>query len=151
MYAIITYITEYFVKDDSAGVVTMLANSLKENESEDLKSKMRQLMNCWVKNRIMGQAEAVYRLIKDFQFRDSDATCVFAHTEPRSERSKILKNATEKPEFQHFPKITVENNKDTVYVEQYDNNSKYERRPKEEVPVLDHLTHSQMLKIYRAF
>ena len=69
-------------------------------------------MNCWIKNRQMGQAEAVYRIIKDFKFRDSDATCVFAHTGPRKERSKILRNATEKPELQNLPKVTVENEED---------------------------------------
>ena len=35
-------------------------------------------MNCWVRNRVMGEAEAVYRLITDFKFGDSDAVCVFA-------------------------------------------------------------------------
>ena len=84
-FAIITYITEYYVKDVSSGAVTMLVNSLKEDDSEDLKGKMKKLMNCWIKNRQMGQAEAVYRLVKDFKFRDSDATCVFANTGPRRE------------------------------------------------------------------
>ena len=98
-YAIITYVTEYFVKDDSSGVVSQLFNSLKENEDVDLKGKMKMLMNCWIRNRVMGQAEAVYRLVKDFQFRDSDAVCVFAHTGPRNERSKMLKNTMEKPEY----------------------------------------------------
>ena len=67
-YAIITYITEYFVKDDSSCVAGQLLNSLKQNEDEDLKEKMKILMNCWVKNRVMGQTEAVYRLVKDFQY-----------------------------------------------------------------------------------
>ena len=129
----------------------MLVNSLRENENQDLKGKMKILMNCWIKNRQMGQAEAVYRLIKDFKFRDSDAACVFVHTGPRKERSKILKNATEKPELQNLPKVTVESKEDIVYVEQHDNNSKYERRPKEDIPVLNILSYSQMMKIYRAF
>ena len=126
----------------------MLVNTLKENESADLKEKMKLLSNCWVRNRIMGEAEAVYRLITDFRFRESDAVCVFAHTERRNERSKILKNATDKPELQNLPKITVENN-DCVFVVQYDNNSKYERRPIEEIPILRVLSYSHMLKMYR--
>ena len=48
-------------------------------------------------------------------------------------------------------KITVEDQKDTEYVEQYDINSKYDRRPKEELPDLDDLSFSQMAKMYRSY
>ena len=100
-YAIITYITEYYTKDDS-GVVKVLVNTLKASECEDIKAKMKLLMNTWIKNRQMGEAEAVYRLAKEFRFRDSDTACVFVQTSRRCERSKILKNVTGKPEYKHM-------------------------------------------------
>ena len=148
-YAIITYITEYYTKDDT-GVVKVLVNTLKTTDCESLKEKMKLLMNTWIKNRQMGEAEAVYRLTKEFHFRDSDATCVFVQTSKRSERSKILKNVTGKPEYKHMKKITVEKQKDNEYVEQYDINSKYDRRPKEQLPDLDDLSFSQMAKMYNS-
>ena len=99
----------------------------------------------------MGEAEAVFRLIREFRFRDSDSTCVFVQTSRRSERSKILKNVTGKPEYKHFPKITVANQGDNEYVENYDINSKYDRRPKEELLVLEDVSFSQVAKIYRSY
>ena len=84
-YAIITYITEYYTKDDT-GLVKVLVNTLRASDDQDLKDKMKLLMNTWIKNRQMGQAEAVYRLTKEFHFRESDTKCVFIQTCPRSER-----------------------------------------------------------------
>ena len=150
LYAIITYITEYFVKDDS-GVVKNLVNTMNANEDTDLKDKMKLLMNTWIKNRQMGEAEAVYRLTKEFHFKESDSKCVFVQTCPRSERSKFLKNVTDKPEFKNVPKVTIQNKKDTEYVEQYDVNSKYERRPILYYPTLKYLSFSQMVKMYEPF
>ena len=89
-YAIITYIFQYFTKDDT-GVLQILVNTLKLTDSQDIKSKMILLMNTWIKNRQMGEAEAVFRLIPHFKFRESDSKCVFVQTCPRIERSKILK------------------------------------------------------------
>ena len=149
-YAIITYITEYYAKDDT-GIFKILVSTLKESNCDDLKKKMRLLMNTWIQNRQMGEAEAVYRLTKEFHFRDSDAKCVFLQTAPSSERSKILKNVTDKQEqYKGVPTVTVDNHKDGVYVEQYDVHSKYERLPRETYPEIANLTMAQMMKMYSA-
>ena len=142
-YAIITYIFEYFTKDDS-GVMQVLVNTLKLTENKDLKDQMISLMNAWIKSRQMGEAEAVFRLIPHFKFRQSDSKCVFVQTCSRSEKSKILKNATDKPEYRNHPKVYVyKDNRE--YVEQYDLHSKYERRPMEQFPLLKH----QLCTIYQ--
>ena len=145
-YAIITYIFEYFTKDDT-GVLQILITTLKATENKDLKDQMILLMNTWIKNRQMGEAEAVFRLIPHFKFRQSDSKCVFVQTCPRNERSKILKNATDKIEYQKLPKVFVEND-EREYIEQYDIHSKYERRPIESVPILKHVSFSQFIKMY---
>ncbi len=149
-YAIITYITEYYAKDDT-GIFKVLVNTLKASDCSDLRDEMKLLMNTWIKNRQMGEAEAVYRLTKDFHFRDSDTKCVFVQTCQRSERSKMLRNVTDKPGYEHIPKVKVENHKEGVYIEQYDINSKYERRSIEDYPILEHLSLSQMVKMYGSF
>ncbi len=125
-----------------------MVDTLKASASTELKEQMKLLMNTWIKNRQMGEAEAVYRLTKEFHFRESDAKCVFIQTCPRNERSKILKNVTDKPEYKNIPKVAVENHKDGEYIENYDINSKYERRPIQDHPNLEHLSLSQMVKIY---
>jgi hypothetical protein len=149
-YAIVTYITEYYTKDDT-GLIKVLVNTLKASDCDDLKEKMRLLMNTWITNRQMGEAEAVYRLTKEFHFRESDTKCVFLQTCKRSERSKFLKNVTDKPGYESTPKVAVENHKEGVYVEQYDIHSKYERRPQEDHPVLKHLSLGHMVKMYESF
>ena len=117
-FGIITYITEYFTKDDT-GLVKTMVDTMKAHNCEDMKDKMKLLMNTWIKNRQMGEAEAVYRL---FLFRDSDLKCIFVQTCCRNERSKMLKNVTDKPEFSHLPKVTVESHTNGEYIEQYDIN-----------------------------
>ena len=83
-YAIITYITEYFTKDDN-GVMKIMVDTMKASNSADLKDQMTLLMNTWIKNRQMGEAEAVYHLNREFKFRDSDTMCIFVQTCKRSE------------------------------------------------------------------
>jgi len=102
-YAIITYIFEYFTKDDS-GVLQVVINTIRATENKDLEQQMILIMNTWIKNRQMGEAEAVFRLIPHFRFRESDAKCVFVQTCPREEKSKMLKNATDKPEYKNMPR-----------------------------------------------
>ena len=126
-------------------------NTLKGSGCEELKDKMKLLMNTWIKNRQMGEAEAVYRLVKEFHFRESDAKCIFVQTCPRNERSKILRNVTDKPEFKNTPKVIVEHNEKIQYVESYDINSKYERMPRESIPMLKELSFSQMSKIFSPY
>ena len=127
-----------------------LTATMKASGVDDLQDQMKLLMNTWIKNRQMGEAEAVFRLTKEYHFRESDTKCVFIPTCPRSERSKILKNVTGKPEYRNFEKIIVENQNEIEYVEQYDINSKYERRDKETFPTLKQLSSSQMVKMYEA-
>ena len=83
-YAIITYITEYFTKDDN-GVMKIMVDTMKASNSADLKDQMTLLMNTWIKNCQMGEAEAVYHLNREFKFRDSDTMCIFVQTCKRSE------------------------------------------------------------------
>ena len=108
-------------------------------------------MNTWIRNRQMGESEAVYRLTREFHFRDSDTKCVFVQTCQRSERSKMLKNVTDKPEYKNIPRVSVQNHADGEYIEQYDINSKYERRDRKGNPELEGLSFSHMCKMYSAF
>ena len=123
-----------------------MLNILRNSDDEDLKKHMKLLMNTWIRHRQMGEAEAVYRLTKEFHFRDTDSKCVFGN-----ERSKILKNVTGKPEYRGMPKISVDSHKDGEYIEQYDVNSKYDRRDIEGHIELDKLSFSHMVKMYEAF
>ena len=128
-----------------------MIETLKASNCTDLKEKMKLLMNTWIKHRQMGEAEAVFRLTREFHFRDSDTKCVFVQTCPRSERSKILKNVADKREFAHLPKVKVLNHKEGEYIEQYDMNSKYERRDRLGNPELDGVSFAQVSRMFSPF
>ena len=59
-FAVITYITEYFTKDDT-GTMKFLLEALKNTDCEDLKDKMKLLMNTYIAARQMGETEALYK------------------------------------------------------------------------------------------
>ena len=58
---------------------------------------------------------------------------------------------TDKPEYKSLPKISVASHKGAEYVEQYDINSKYDRRDIDGHQELDQLSFSQMAKMYEAY
>ncbi len=75
-FAVITYISEYLTKDDTASMKNF-AQSSKSSNSLSLKSKMELMMNTWLTHRQMDEAEIVYKLFKDFHFRESSSLCIF--------------------------------------------------------------------------
>ena len=148
--AFMNYICEYHCNYDT-GVVKNFMSTLEASDCDDLKDQMKLLRNTWIHHRQMSEAEAVFKLTKKFHFRESVAKCVFVQTCPGNERSKILKNVTDKPEFRNMPKIAVDSHKGGEYIEQYDLNSKYDLRDREENAELKLLSFSQMVKMYEPF
>ena len=125
-YAVITYITEYMMKDDTA-VIRNLTDALKSSKLQGLKEKMSLMMNTWLTCRQMGEAETIYKLFRDFHLRESSQVCVFLQACPRKERSKYLVKANEGHQYTSSPKVFVEG-REGECVEKYDSISKYERR-----------------------
>ena len=125
-FAVITYITEYFTKDDTGTMETLL-EALKNSESSSFKDRMILLMNTFLTHRQMGEAEAVYKVFPDFHFKDSNITTVFIPNCPFEERSKFLIQVDDKPEYSNIPTIKIEN-REGNYIEKYDIVSKYQRR-----------------------
>ena len=82
-FAVITYITDYFTKDDT-GTMEILVDSLKNSEFTDLKDKMALLMNTFITHRQMGEAEAVYKIFPDFHFKESNISTVYLPNCPQS-------------------------------------------------------------------
>ena len=81
-FAVITYITNYYTKDDS-GTMTFLLQALKEADCESLKEKMITLMNTFIAARQMGETEAFYKIFPDFHLKDSNVRCVFVPVSKR--------------------------------------------------------------------
>jgi hypothetical protein len=124
-FAVITYITEYYTKDDS-GTMTLLLKALQEADCETLKEKMIMLMNTFISARQMGETEAFFKIFPDFHLKDSNVTTVFVPVGKKENRSKYLMKIEDGKEFGGKEKLKIEG-RDGYYVEKYDLISKYER------------------------
>ena len=93
-FAVITYVTDYYSKDDT-GMMEIMKKIMDQSEKRDLQERMRQVANIFLTHRQMGEAEAVYRLIHSMTLSMSNVTCQFVQTGPKADRSIMWKRATE--------------------------------------------------------
>ena len=127
-FAVITYITEYYCKDDT-GMMTKLIEMLKNSECETLKEKMILVMNTFISARQMGECEAYYKIMPDFHLKDSNVATVFVPTSRKELRSKFMIRVDEKEKYNGREKKKI-HEKEGWYVEKYDVIDKYIRRDK---------------------
>jgi hypothetical protein len=92
-HATITYITDYFAKDDT-GLMELINSVLKQDSSESTKERMKTVANTFMIHRQIGEAEAVYRLLPNMVLKNSNVTCQWLSVGNRSEMSKRWKLAT---------------------------------------------------------
>ena len=88
-FAIITYITDYYSKDES-GTTSFLREAAKQNFSS-VKEKMKCLSQVFMTHRQMGQCEAFYRILPSLHLSQSNVKCKFVHSGFPSNRSKFLR------------------------------------------------------------
>ena len=93
-FAVITYITEYFTKDDT-GMMVKLTDMIQSSECNTLKEKMILLMNTFMTARQMGEAEAYYKIFPHLHLKDSNVATVFVPTSRKNQRSKFLRQVGE--------------------------------------------------------
>ena len=142
-FAVITYITEYYTKDDSE-VSKLLVDAMKEMDCDTLKEKMIILMNTYISARQMGESEAFFKIFPDFLLKNSNVTTVFVPVSRKENRSKFLMKIDEKLSYNGQEKLKVEG-RDGFYVEKYDIVSKYERLVKKEK---DEISFSHFAKMF---
>ena len=93
-FAVITYITEYFCKDDT-GLMVKLTDMLKKSDCSTLKERMTILMNGFISARQMGECEALYKILPSLHLKDSNVTTIFVPTSRKEKRSKFLMKVEE--------------------------------------------------------
>ena len=140
-FAIITYITEYFTKDDT-GTMSLILDALKNSDCNSIKDRMIVMMNNFMTHGQIGEAEAIYKIFPDFHFKESNISTVGVPNCPYEDRSKFLIRSDDKPQFSHLPKVEIENH-EGYSVEKYDIVSKYQR-----TEGLEKLSLAQFCKMY---
>ena len=78
-FAVVTYVTDYYSKDDT-GTMEVLKAALKNSNETDVKEKMKVHANVYMTHRQIGEAEAVFRLIPSLTLSMSNIKCQFVST-----------------------------------------------------------------------
>ena len=97
-FAVITYITEYFTKDDT-GMMSKLIEMLKKSECQTLKEKIILVMNTYISARQMGECEAYFKIFPDMNFKDSNVGTIFVPTSRKELRSKFMVKVDDNEEY----------------------------------------------------
>ena len=81
-FAVVTYITEYFTKDES-GTSAFLAEASKQIKALPIKDQRRCIKNVFLTHRQMGLSEAIMKIHPDIKLKDSNITSEFVPHESR--------------------------------------------------------------------
>ena len=131
-HATITYITDYFAKDDT-GLMEVINAVLQQESSANTKERMKMVANTFMTHRQIGEAEAVYRLIPNMVLKNSNVACQWLSVGKRSEMSKRWKLAT-KEEVESKVGLIEIKDREGLWYQQQDMLSKFLRRsPKVEL------------------
>ena len=145
-FAVITYVTDYYSKDDT-GTMEIIKAVLSESESKDIKEKMKLIANTFLTHRQMGEAEAIYKLLPSMVLKKSNVACQWVSLGTKDDRSSRWKRASEIEINSGWPVIQLDGH-DGYWYEQQDLWSKYLRRP---MNILGDICFAQFAKMYRSF
>ena len=96
-FAICTYITDYYTKDES-GTVSHLLKAAKECHGKSQKEKMRALSQVFSTHRHVGESEAYYKICPELHLSHSSIQTVYEHTGFPENRRIFLRRLLTKDE-----------------------------------------------------
>ena len=143
-FAVITYITDYYMKDDS-GILPFIRDALKQNENQSLREKLNLVKNTFLTKRQVGESELYYKLFPHLHLVKSNIAVEFVFTGFQHNRSRFLKQITEHEAQMHDDVIQVEGKDDRYYVEKKGMLEMYLRRPQQ---LHGNLSFSQFVQRY---
>ena len=142
-FAVVTYITEYFTKDES-GTSKFLAEASKQIQALPIKDQRRCIKNVFLTHRQMGLSEAYMKIFPDIKLKDSNITSVFVPLGRKEDISRYLLRAD--PELDYHDKELFEIfDREGLYYEKPNWIEKYLRRDMSE---WNELCLPQYIKMY---
>ena len=145
-YAVITYISDYYSKDDS-GTMGHIKNVLKSAQNESLKTKLKLVMNTFLTHRQIGECEAYFKILPHLQMKSSNIDTVFIPTGFKKNRSSFLKQLTE-DEAKICKNIITVNEKKGKFIEKPSLLDKFERKDLTKNKHIQSLTYTQFCMKY---
>ena len=130
-FAVITYITEYFTKDESHTSVFLNQAAKKCSELGQIEQK-RLLKNTFLTHREMGISEAFMKLLPEMKFKDSNIGTEFLQVGKRQDMSRFIVRADEEEEKKetHSEIFFTISNREGLYYEKPNWMDKYFRKGK---------------------
>ena len=125
-YAVITYISDYYSKDDS-GTMGFIKDALKKAENESLQTKLSIVVHQFLTHRQIGESEAFFRILPHLQMKSSNIDTVFIPTGFKANRSSFLKELT-KEEAKYCQNVIKIDNKEGFFTEKPSLLDKFERK-----------------------
>ena len=125
-HATITYITDYFGKDDT-GLMQVINSAIQQDTQESTKERMKTVANTFLTHRQIGEAEAVYRLIPNMLLKNSNIACQWLSVGKKADISKRWKLAT-KAEVESRQGLVQIKDHEGLWYQQQDMLSKFLRR-----------------------
>ena len=125
-FAVITYVTEYFTKDES-GTTSFLAEASKQIKALPIKDQQRSLKHVFLTHRQMGISEAFMKILPEITLKNSNIGTEFVCLGKKEDISRYLMRADE--DLEYFDKELFEvEGKEGLYYEKPNWIEKYQRR-----------------------
>ena len=124
-FAVITYISDYWGKDDS-GTMGYIKEALQSAENESLKNKLSLVINQFLTHRQIGECEAYFKILPHLHLKWSNIETVYVPTGFKCNRSQFLKEVSPE-EAKYCEDIIRIENKKGLFIEKPSMIDKFER------------------------
>ena len=147
-FAIITYISDYYTKDDS-GTMKHIKEALNSAGNESLRFKLNIVAQQFLTHRQIGESEAYFRILPHLHMKESNIESVFVQTGFYKNRSRFLHKLSDE-EIKYCENPIEVSGRMGLYTEKPSVLEKYMRRDFTEHPDVFDITYIQFAKRYTA-
>merc|ERR1711954_632096 len=142
-FAVVTYVTEYFTKDES-GTSSFLSEAAKQIKNLPVKDQKRCIKNVFLTHRQMGLSEAFMKIYPDIRLKDSNISSVFVPLGKKEDISRYLMRADPDQDHGNIELFEI-SDREGLYYEKPNWLDKYLRRDRSE---WDELCFPQYVKMF---
>ena len=140
-FAVITYITDYKMKDES-GTLEHIKAALKEGNADSLKEQLKHVAHTFMTHRKAGESEILYKLFSFLCFTNSNITATWMPTGFIDNMSRFLRAVSDE-EAQHLENVVLHNGK--LHQETFNLYDKFLQKP-DNLPI----SYAQFVQRYKS-
>ena len=142
-FAVVTYVTEYFTKDES-GTSMLLVQASKQIKNLPRRDQLKEMKNKFLTHRQMGISEAFMKILPEMRLKNSNIKTLFLHLGKKDEMQRFLTRGDPRQDYNGQDLIKIED-REGLYYEKPNMLDKYLRRDMSE---WEKLCYPQYAKMY---